>query len=166
MITYVYTQTQAYNYRLLYMCVFVMIAALFIYAHAAVLCGCKGRKVIIFSALQHFTPEQKDQTKTRGQAHINTHKHTHTSTSVLQSPAAFSYHWLLQLPHVWSLSTERARERERCSGFYLHQVIRHMQLTSLSRINMCVCTCGAHSWVETVMCSEGQIVWNASGSAL
>lgn len=76
------------------------------------------RKVIIPGVLQHFRPGWKDQTKSRGRTHTNidTHKYTQTYIHIyactLLSPAAFSYPRLLQLPHVWTLSTERRETRE------------------------------------------------------
>lgn len=69
-------------------------------------------------------------------------KHTHTHVYVCSPPVSRCLFISLAsavASRLESVHRETRVKREHCSVFYLHQVIRHMQLVSLSRINMCWC---------------------------
>lgn len=107
------------------------------------------RKVIIPGVLQHFRPGWKDQTKSRGRTHTNidTHKYTQTYIHIYACTPPISCCLFISpasavASRLDSVYRETRDKREHCSAFYLHQVIRRMQLASSIRINTPVCVCG------------------------
>lgn len=96
-------------------------------------------------------------------------KHTHTDVYVCSPPVSRCLFISLAsavASRLESVHRETRVKREHCSVFYLYQVIRHMQLVSLSSINVSVCVhvC-VFGGVGIFVCSRGQIVWDASGLA-
>lgn len=126
------------------------------------------RKVIIPGVLQHFRPGWKDQTKSRGRTHTNidTHKYTQTYIHIYACTPPISCCLFISpasavASRLDSVYRETRDKREHCSAFYLHQVIRRMQLASSIRINTPVCVCGCvRKCVCVCVCARLEGSWS------
>lgn len=90
---------------------FCMCTSIYSIEHRCMCVGALAGKLLFLVRCSISGPDGKIKQRVEEEhTHTNAHKQTHKSMSVLlQYLSAFSYACLLQLPHVWTLSTERRK---------------------------------------------------------